>query len=47
MENYTWNVVSSFEGEIAKKITDELLDKKLSLDEYINIILNIEESREE
>lgn len=43
MENYTWQVISPIECEMAEKITTELIDKNLSIDEYIGIIMNIEQ----
>lgn len=43
MENCTWQVVSPVEYEIAQKITTELIEKSLSIDEYINIIMHIEQ----
>lgn len=43
MENYTWPVISSVENEIAEKITTKLLDKRLSIDECIDVIMNIEQ----
>lgn len=43
MESYMWQVISHFEYEMAEKITTGLIDKNLSIDEYIDIVMNIEQ----
>lgn len=43
MENCTWQIISSVEYEMAEKITTELIDENLSIDEYIDIIMHVEQ----
>lgn len=43
MENCVWQVISPVECDMAEKITADLLDDNLSIDEYINIIMHIEQ----